>query len=246
MGPQFNIHPTVHQLSQALAANLMDFLHKTQKSERNIFLALSGGNTPTLFFKYLADYQDDMDDNSVWSRVHFFWADERCVPPDHKDSNFGMAYDWLFKRLGTAESRLHRIKGENDPSTEVKRYTDEIRRVVPFKNGVPQFDWIFLGIGEDGHTASIFPDRPDLIDTDQVCALVKHPLTGQHRITLTCKPINNACKIIFLVTGTSKRKIVREIKDKSNRASQYPAWHIAPYHGMLEWYLDKAAAEYIL
>ena len=245
MDPLIRIFPTAAQLNRVLAENLLKFLLEKSKLKQNVYLALSGGNTPKQFFMQLASYISDAGNQTDWSHVHFFWVDERCVIPEHEDSNFGMAKRHLLNSMNINEDLIHRIMGENEPHFEAERYTEEIRRSVPVRDGLPRFDWILLGLGTDGHTASIFPDRPDLIDTENICALVKHPLTGQQRITLTCKIINNAATICFLVSGSSKREIVSHITVQSGNTNQYPAGNIRPFNGKLEWYIDKKAAEYV-
>lgn len=246
MDPRFKIFPTVQQLSQALCLDFLNAVHTLSQQDGLFFLALSGGNTPIMFFRQLAGWNDEIKTHPInWSRIHFFWVDERCVPPDHPDSNYGMTYENLLSRLKINPDQIHRIRGENDPVAEVQRYTDEIMHTVPLQNGLPVFDRIFLGIGEDGHTASLFPDRPDIRDSNSICEVTTHPVTGQQRISLTYKPINNARRITFLVTGKNKSKIISAIAGNTAMANQYPAYHVRTVHGTMEWYLDKPAAQSI-
>jgi 6-phosphogluconolactonase len=234
--------PDVDALSEALCNDFEDYILELGMSQARINLALSGGNTPRAFFQKLAGSHAQDNKKSYWEKIHIFWVDERCVSPDHPDSNYGMTRKYLLRPVGFEENNIHRIRGENDPQLECIRYMDEIKGNIPFRNGFPVFDWTFLGAGEDGHTASIFPDRPDLIHHDDVCAVVKHPFTGQYRITLTGNVLANARRLTFLVTGASKCNIITKILNKDQTAEKYPAAAIIPVSGTIEWYLDKAAA----
>ncbi len=246
MDPRFNIFSNVQQLNQALCLDFMNAVHTLSKKDEMLFLALSGGNTPKMFYRQLSGWNDEIKTHPInWSHIHFFWVDERCVPPDHPESNYGMTYENLLSRLKIHPDQIHRIRGENDPFVEVQRYTDEIMHIVPLQNGLPVFNRIFLGIGEDGHTASIFPYQRGMTHSKAICKIASHPVTGQKRITLTYKPINNARRITFLVTGKNKSKIISEIAGNTPLANQYPAYHIRPVHGTMEWYLDKPAAQNI-
>lgn len=246
MDHRFNIFQTVQQLNDALCRNFADALHRMTTSGKPIYLALSGGNTPQMFLRRLSVWNDENNMNPIdWSNIHFFWVDERCVPPGHPESNFGTAHSGLLSGLELKPEQIHRIRGENDPVNEVHRYAEEIRRTVPLVNAMPAFDQIFLGVGEDGHTASIFPGFPGLMHSGNICELAVHPVTGQQRISLTLKTINNARRITFIVTGETKSNIIGEITGHSASAEQYPVHYVMPVHGTLEWYLDQKAAKHI-
>ena len=211
--------------------------------EKQAMIAISGGNTPQRFYRILSgtDNADYMKIN--WEKIHIFWCDERCVPPSDPDSNYGLAFKNLLKNIRIPEKNIHRIRGENMPEDEVKRYSAELREYVPLRGGLPDFDWVFLGLGEDGHTASIFPGQPALLSSGNDCGMAVHPATGQRRISLTAKTINNAGRITFIVTGASKSDKVGKILKNLPDREDYPASHIIPVSGRLEWYLDKAAAQ---
>lgn len=232
---EINVYAGGEQVAEAFAV----FLAWTLKWRDRTTIALSGGTTPRLLFQHLAgQYRDRID----WASVHFFWGDERCVPPEDKESNFGMARDLLFNGLDLPEANIHRIRGEDDPAVEAGRYAEEIAASVPFANGLPAFDIIMLGLGEDGHTASIFPDQMALLQATDYCAVARHPQSGQARITLTGPVINNARHVAFLVTGSSKAEVVREIITGEEQALRYPAMHIRPHTGNLYWFLDEPAS----
>lgn len=208
-------------------------------------IALSGGNTPLPLFRELASAMSEPRYRDVWSRVHFFWVDERCVPPGDAESNYGMARRYLFEKAGFAGGHIHRVAGENNPDEEAERYAGEVKRIVPLVGGVPSFDWMLLGLGSDGHTASLFPDRMDLARSDNLTEHVRHPQSGQSRITMTPKLINNAARISFLVTGASKRAILQALEDSPDHPAAYPSQMIRPLHGVLDWWMDEEAALFL-
>lgn len=210
-----------------------------------VSVALSGGTTPMAFFEQLAADSRNYRKPVYWDRLHFFFADERCVPPDHPDSNYGMANRSLFSRIGTLGFHTHRIYGENEPVQEAVRYSSEIISFISSEAHNPLFDIILLGIGSDGHTASIFPDRTDLLTTQRICEAVTHPVTKQARITLTGNTLLSARRIIFLVAGTSKSALVKQIINREEAAKAYPAARIIWQSTCADMYLDIEAASHL-
>ena len=167
------ISETPLKVAESVAAEFRNICEDYISKTGNINIAISGGNTPKLLFEVLAkDYKDKID----WSKINFYWADERCVSPDSNESNFGMTFNFLFNKINIPESNIHRIYGENDPASEAVRYSEELRKNIFLSNGFPKFDLILLGMGDDGHTASIFPDQMELLNSVDVCA-VAVPLT---------------------------------------------------------------------
>jgi len=243
MKAETNIFNHVSALTDALADKFFSHITALCGMKSLVTIVLSGGTTPQHLFKRIASMLPVVRDLPDWSKVHFFWCDERCVPPHHAESNFGMANRYLLRALQINESNIHRIRGENKPEEEAIRYSTEIRKHVALRNTMPVFDWIFLGMGDDGHTASIFPDQLSLLYADAICAVAVHPQSGQQRITLTGKPIINADRITFVVTGRSKSSRIKEIMADEPAAKLYPARYIKPLRGKLEWYLDKEAGE---
>jgi len=229
------------QLCTRLVWEITDYLSDAA-GKGKACIALSGGNTPVPLLRELAMVLKDPRCLNVWSRVHFFWADERCVPPEDTESNYGMAWRLLFEKAGFAAGHIHRIRGENAPDEEAERYAGEVQQNVPFVRGLPSFDWVLLGLGSDGHTASLFPDRMDLAFSDKLIEHVRHPLSGQSRITMTPKLINNAARISFLVTGVSKRDILQELTGRPGRPLGFPADMIRPLQGTMDWWMDEDAA----
>ena len=236
---KIQISKSVEILSEQFAQLLIEKVNN-RKDDFNI--ALSGGSTPQNVFEYLAAHHQ----NTIgWHKVKFFWGDERCVPPTDSESNYKMAYESLLSSLQIPASNIFRIRGENDPQNEATEYSDIVKKQLPQIINIPKFDLIMLGLGEDGHTASIFPNQKSLLESEQIYASAVHPETGQKRITLTGKVINNASTIVFIVTGNNKAKVVDEIINQKDNYKNYPASFILPHNGELYWLLDKSAASQI-
>ena len=231
------IFKTSDELSEEYAQLLKN---EVGSADKQFNLVLSGGSTPKDVFKYLSDnYKNKIN----WSKINFFWGDERCVPPDDNQSNYKMANESLLSNVNVIEDNIFRIRGEDDPQKEANRYCEIINKTVLKKNNnKPAFDLIMLGLGEDGHTASIFPNQLDLIDDENICAVAIHPETKQKRITLTGKIINNSKNIIFIVAGKKKSQVVADILKNKLVAEKYPAYYIRPVNGNLYWFLDNEAA----
>lgn len=226
----------IDELSVYFAELLIKELNRKQNK---INIALSGGSTPKKLFEYLTkNYNSTIN----WRRINFFWGDERCVPPDNFESNYKLAYDYLFSKINIPQENIFRIYGENNPEQEATRYSKIISKNIVLENGLPCFDIALQGLGDDGHTASIFPDRFDLLQSNEICAVTEHPATKQKRITITGKVINNAKKIVFLATGAGKCKVVNIIINKKEGYEKLPASHINAQNGELIWLLDKDAS----
>jgi len=233
------IFPTPYELAEKFAEEMVTLADEYEKAGSCMTIALSGGSTPELLFSVLGDH---FSRSVNWEIVHFFWGDERCVPPDDPESNFGMVQRSLFRKIGIPASNLHRIRGESDPSGEALRYSLEVEEHTTKKYGWPVFDLIILGLGEDGHTASIFPSNVTLLESENICEVAIHPASGQKRITLTGRVLNNAVRVAFLVTGSKKAGIVEKILKSQSSAQNYPASFIVPSYGELTWFLDREAA----
>ncbi len=233
---EIKIYKTPKLVAESFAEELYQFV---KNSHRPVHIALSGGSTPALLFDVLAqDYAEKMP----WEKIHFWWGDERCVPPSDNESNYKMTFDHLFSKITVLKDQVHRVRGEMTPADANTDYISEIERYVPQKKGWPVFDLIILGMGNDGHTASIFPHQPELLESDEVCAVATHPESGQKRVTLTGKVLNNAGLVYFLVTGLSKKERVAEILNKKDGAEKLPSFHIQPNEGKLVFFFDSDAA----
>ncbi len=222
-----------------LALDFSRYLAILIAARDEVHIALSGGSTPKVVFDELAaNFQPDID----WNKVHLYWGDERCVSPEDEQSNYKMTADHLISKIQIPATNIHRVFGENDPLEEAKRYGDLLSEKLPRANGLPQFDLVVLGMGDDGHTASIFPHEIDLWESDRCCEVATHPETGQNRITITGQLINNAGIVAFLVTGDNKAEKVKEIHGQEGAYQTYPASLVAPTTGKLLWFLDASAA----
>lgn len=230
------IYNSPEELANAFADQLMAWIE--EHSGGKFHLAISGGKTPDLLFAALADKYSQ---SHLWQKVNFWWVDERMVSPTHPESNFGVAQKLLFSQISIPEENIHRIKGENNPQEEALSYSSQILKNLPQPENSPVFDLILLGMGDDGHTASIFPDQMHLLESDHICEVATHPVSGQKRVTLTGEVINSASKICFLVTGKEKSTRLKEIVSRSSDASLLPAFHIKN----ARWYVDLAAAQRI-
>jgi 6-phosphogluconolactonase len=225
-------------VAEAFAAWLADWIDG-QEAERPLHLALSGGSTPKILFEHLATHYATA---LPWSRLHLWWGDERCVPPDSPESNYHMTQQYLISQVELLEENIHRIKGEEIPIDEAKRYAQEMVDTLPQVADIPQFDLIMLGMGDDGHTASIFPDQMALLESEALTAVATHPSSHQQRVTFTGKLLNQAANVAFLVTGTKKSGRIAQILGGRPGARHLPAYHIKPTEGVLHWFLDRAAA----
>jgi 6-phosphogluconolactonase len=245
MNPEVYIftHPQV--MAESLAEEFYRHVLNHFMTRNNMYIALSGGNTPRMFFEVLSDFNSQKKNKIDWKKLHFFWGDERCVPNNHPDSNYGNANKVLFSKIDIPTKNIYPINGDIDPNQECDNYSQLIKRNLPSSAGVPVFDWIFLGIGDDGHTASLFPNQMELILSEKICEPAEHPETQQKRITLTGKTINMAKRITFMATGKDKQEVVKQILNKEAPARKYPAAKISPENGRLDWYLDSIAAELI-
>jgi 6-phosphogluconolactonase len=230
-----HLSKTPEDLASLFAGQLLMWI--TENDQNFYHIALSGGKTPSLLFKLLAE---NYPDQFPWHKIHLWWGDERMVPPDDSESNFRVANELLISKISIPPGNIHRIHGEADPHEEVKRYEAEIVALIPLKNDIPAFDLIILGLGEDGHTASIFPGQQNLLDSDHLTEISRHPVTSQVRITLTGKILNNAYKVVFLITGNTKAKVLGKIIHHHKDADNYPAAHIRLAEE-LHWFIDKAS-----
>ncbi len=220
--------PNPPAVAEAFAAYLVEAIASVEV----FHLALSGGSTPKLLFDALAQqYAQSID----WSKVHLYWGDERCVPPTDGESNYGMTDDRLLQFIDIPTENVHRMRGEDPPMIEAQRYGQLLIDHLPLKGGLPIFDMIILGMGADGHTASIFPHQIDLLHHPRPCAVASHPETGQQRITLTGRIINAARSIHFLVPGANKKAVLKEIFNGQGKDRTYPAAWIEN----AEWWLDE-------
>ena len=227
-----NIYKNKEEVSNKLSDHII-------KNHINNSIALSGGSTPLLLFKSLSRKLS----SSKNLNTKFYWVDERCVPPDSEESNYKMAKENLFINNIFKSENIYRIKGENEPQKEAISYDKNLRKTLKLKDDIPQFDLIILGLGDDGHTASLFPHEFQNLRGVEECLVATHPLSGQKRISLSEKIINNAKEVIFHVTGSGKKHVVDKIINDGENFESYPASYIKPKSANLSWYLDFDASE---
>jgi 6-phosphogluconolactonase len=204
-------------------------------------VALSGGSTPRALYELLADPNEPFRDRIDWDTTHFFFTDERHVPPDHADSNYRMVNEALFSRAPIPAENIHRIPAENpDAANAAANYDADLRKF--FAEGIPAFDLILLGLGEEGHTASLFPHSPALHEKQKLVAAPWVEKLNTYRITMTLPVLNHGKSVVFLVTGASKAEILKTLIETKPNPDLYPAQAISPTNGAVSWLVDKAAA----
>jgi 6-phosphogluconolactonase len=222
------------------AANRFIELGREAITERGRFtVALAGGSTPKRAFELLAsdNYRQQLD----WSRAHIFFGDERAVPPDDSESNYRMVNEAMLSRLPIPAENIHRINGVGDVNANALLYEDEVRTF--FNDAAwPRFDLVLLGMGDDGHTASLFPGTKVLAEQEAWVVGLWVEKLGAYRITLTAPAINHAAHIIFLVTGENKAARLEDVLNGEQTRERLPAQLIKPLDGTLEWFIDRAAA----
>src|SRR5271157_1236122 len=204
-------------------------------------LCLAGGSTPAAMYELLATrFKLSVD----WKEVQFFWGDDRCVPPDHKASNFAMATRTMLSPLGIKPEQIHRIHGELKPDECATAYEAELRKFFSLRPGqLPRFDLALLGLGANAHTASLFPGDPAIHETRRMALAVEvDDPTQRHRVTLTAPVLNNAARVMFVVHGADKAPAVQQILEGPRNLDRFPAQVIAPKDGEFIWILDKQAA----
>lgn len=238
---KIQIYQTLNELIRAAADQFISTASTAIKNQGQFSVVLSGGSTPLPLYKSLAE---DPVDLLAWDKIHFFWGDERPVPADHPDSNFKQADQFLLKLRPIPPENIHRIQGELPPAEAARIYQEEIS--TWFRQSPPRFDLVLLGMGNDGHTASLFP-KTDLVCSDrsnpeQLVAANWVPQLDTWRITFTHHLINAAKNILFLVAGKDKTSPLKQVLEGQYNPEIYPAQLIDPKQGFLSWYIDRDAA----
>ncbi len=241
--PDIRIHRDSQAWAQAVAEFVLEVGKEAVRTNGRFLIALSGGTTPETLYRALTSpaFADRFD----WSRTIFFFSDERCVPPDDPRSNYALAKKILFTPLNIMPSQVYRMAGESsDPQAAAFEYEQQLRLATKTSlSAQPSLDLVLLGLGEDGHTASLFPGASILRDRQRVIAATQSPKDPPNRMTMTLAAINRASVILFLVTGAGKAGVVRAILDPRTEAErQLPAAMVSPEEGRLIWFLDQAAA----
>jgi 6-phosphogluconolactonase len=236
-GRTVEVFASAGDLFHAAAHKVADIISACLEKKPFCSIALSGGSTPRRLYELLARNEGSPID---WRRVHVFFSDERNVPPEDLESNFRMAKESLFASGLVPESNIHRIHGEFSADEGARSYEEEIKRLL---GDEPAFDLILLGLGPDGHTASLFPDSPALSENKRSVASNRVEKLRSDRITFTFPLLNRAEHVMFLASGADKAKIARSVLSGEG---DYPSQHVKPTKGELLWMLDKdSASEYI-
>ena len=241
MLPKVNIYPTQEDLSVAVAGHVASLASEAGKRRHCFTVALSGGSLMRILSPRLVS--DPLRRSINWSAWHVFWADERCVPLNSPESNYGLANRFLFEHLAIPHAQIHAVDDTLGASGAADAYASVIEEVFqPGAGRFPRFDLILLGIGEDGHTASLFPNHSLLKETRRwVAPVFDAPKPPPKRVTLTLPVINNARNVLFVAAGEGKQAILSEVFG-SGRRPELPAEMVDPYDGDLQWFLDEAAA----
>jgi len=230
------------ELARAAAERFAEVAAERIRQAGRFTVALSGGSTPRALFALLA--AEPCRSRIDWSRVHFFWGDERCVPPDHADSNYRMTRETLLSQVPVPAEHVFRMPAEmSDPDAAAAQYAAQLREVFGLPEGeLPRFDLVFLGMGADGHTASLFPGTAALRAGEQIAVANYVEKFQAYRLTLTAATINQASEIIFLVAGADKAEPLTAVLTGPSQPELYPSQLIAPRNGKLIWMIDETAA----
>jgi len=230
------------ELSRVVAEEFVRLAGEAVRESGLFTVALSGGSTPKGLYSLLAT--PEFSGQVPWLRVYLFWGDERCVPPDHPESNYRMARETLISNVPIPEENVYRMRGENAPSEAAEEYERALRGFFRLsERDLPRFDLILLGLGEDGHVASLFPGSRALSETGRLvtASFVEHLKTP--RLTLTLPVLNHGAHIFFLVAGENKAHVLRDVFQKRDGSENLPARRIEPHDGWLFWFVDEGAAE---
>jgi len=233
-----SIYPDHEALSWAAAGILLERAMLATRERSRFSVALSGGSTPQRTYQLLA--APPFREQVPWNQVHIFWADERCVPMDDPRSNAGLAYEILLNRVPIPPGQIHPISCAGNPNRTAKEYESTLQEF--FRGQPPRFDLIFLGLGKDGHTASLFPGSQLLEEGERWVSEVYVPGQDFHRATLTVPAINSAATIAFLVCGQDKAEVLKRVLEPPGDPERLPAQLVDPVDGELIWMVDSRAA----
>jgi 6-phosphogluconolactonase len=238
--PNLQIFDDPESVARAVAARVAELARESNEARGLFTLALAGGSTPRRVYELLAgeEFRDAVD----WPNVHVFFGDERAVPFDHADSNFRMANETLLARVPIPTRNVHRIEGLGDAAANASDYESELRGLFGDDDEWPRLDLVLLGMGDDGHTASLFPGTAALDETRLWVAANWVEKLGAWRVTLTAPAINAARHVLFLAGGAGKAERLREVLRGERDPARLPSQLIRPHDGTLEWFVDRAAA----
>ena len=239
MKPDIRIFKSLEELSRAAATIFVEQAEKAIQERGRFLVALNGGGTPIRTFQLLAsEYRETVD----WTRVHVFWGDERIVPASDPESSYGLASDLLLRHIPIPETNIHPIDGEIAPAEAAKDYSMLLQKFASSSLSWPRFDLMFLGMGEDGHTASLFPGSP--VESSKPVLPVKAEYQDRpaQRVTLTPLVLNSARMVVFMAAGAKKAATLAEVLSDRYNPELYPVQRIDPKEGKLIWLVDEEAA----
>jgi len=241
--PEIIVVSNSEAMSRTAADIVIGKIKEVLANKEQFSLALAGGSTPKGLYSQIAEVPE-LRDRIPWHRIHFFWGDERHVPPDHSESNFRMASETMLSKLPVPAENIHRVQTElPDAAKAASEYEQELKRYVRLDaEKLPRLDCVLLGMGPDGHTASLFPGTKVLQEKRRLVVNNWVAKLNTHRITMTVPVLNNSPMVIFMVTGKDKAEVLKEILEGEYRPQLLPAQLIRPVHGRLVWLVDKAAA----
>jgi 6-phosphogluconolactonase len=242
--PEIRILAEGDDLCRAAAEEFVRLADEAVRTRGRFTVALCGGSTPEALYRLLAAEDGGFRARVPWGQAHFFWGDERHVPPDHPDSNYRMASEAMLSRVPVPPGNVHRIPAENPDAAEAAtEYAETLRRFFGAAAGrFPRFDLILLGMGSDGHTASLFPGTDAVHERTGLVAAAWVETHKSHRITLTVPVLNAAASVIFLVSGEGKAEALRAVLEGPHRPDRFPAQLVFPREGRLLFLVDRAAA----
>jgi 6-phosphogluconolactonase len=235
----------IELLTRRAAELFTDSSNEAVAKRGRFAVALSGGRTPQGLYALLAEGADYRN-RIPWRAVHFFFGDERCVPPDHPDSNFRMAKEAMLSKLDIPAENIHRIRAELPAARAAEDYEEELGRFFALAEGqAPKLDLVLLGMGADGHTASLFPGTDAVRESRRLALAVWVPKLSAFRITLTAPALNAAELVVFLVAGAEKAVALEAVLEGQADPDRYPAQAIQPTNGSLIWLVDRPAASHL-
>jgi 6-phosphogluconolactonase len=239
----YRISPTPVAVAQAAAKLFVDAVNTAAETRGHARIAISGGTTPEAMFALLADPAQPFLKQVPWEKLDLYWVDERCVPPTDADSNYRMTNEALLSKVPLAPEHIHRMEGELDPAAAAARYESTIRNSFRLEGAeTPTFDLVLLGMGDDGHTASLFPHTEALNDLTDIVTANQVPQKDTWRITLTWPVINQGREVAFLIEGAAKAQVLHDVLLGPYQPETFPSQIIRPASGRLTLLLDSAAA----
>ena len=242
----YRVAPDAQSLAQLAAQHFAEQAERAIAARGQARIAISGGTTPKAAFQLLADPTQPWRERMPWSKLDLWWVDERCVPPDHPDSNYRMTREAMLDHVPLSPTQIHRIEGELSPEAAAARYESELRTGFRPESDIggaePRFDIVQLGMGPDGHTASLFPHTQALYELSRLAVANRVEAKDAWRVTLTSPVINRASHVFFLIAGADKAQVLKEVFAGPRDPERLPSQMIKPAGGILTLLLDRAAA----